>query len=410
MPQPEAQPDVPTPPVSPVHPARRCFLHVGLPKTGTSYLQSVFWSSRDALARQGFELLPQRRQDHLNLALCIRDIVGSFDDPFVRGAPQRLVRQLARSTATTVLVAQEALAPTTTKQAGVLLHLLDGFDVHVVVTARDLARQVPSAWQQRIQARLSDVEQEFYSGVRHRAPGAADFWVNQDLAAVTASWAAVVGPNHMHVVTCPPAGTDTSVLLARFCSVVGVDPATLDTTAPTDNVALGRAQAELQRRVNVALGDRFPHSRAGYLRLGQSYLAGKVLGRQRGDRARLPESLRPWVDEVTADWLQQLSSKGYDVVGDLADLQPTVDAFDPSPAPVTDAELVDVAATALADILEIRDGELDEAAATRRELEQLRAQGFPSPPRFAPGRWTPDRVAGGVRRRAGRAWRSLSRR
>ncbi|MDQ6935359.1 MAG: hypothetical protein M3130_08750 [Actinomycetota bacterium] len=410
MPQPEARLDASTPSVSTAHPTRRCFIHAGLPKTGTSYLQSVFWNSRDALSQQGFELLPQRRQDHLNLALCVRNIVGSFDDPFVRGAPQRLTRQLARSTATTVLVTQEALAPTTTEQAGVLLELLDGFDVHVVVTARDLARQVPSAWQQRIQARLSDMEEEFYAAVRDRAPGSADFWANQDLTAVTARWAAAVGPDHVHVVTCPPAGTDTLVLFGRFCSVVGVDPGTLDTTAPTDNVALGRAQAELQRRVNVALGDRFPHSRAGYLRLGQSYLAGKVLGRQRGERARLPESLRPWVDEVTADWLQQLGTEGYDVVGDLADLQPTADAFDTSPAPVTDAELVEVAATALADILEIRDRELDEAAATRRELDELREKGSSTPQRPAPGRWAPNRVAGGVRRRAHRAWRSLSRR
>ena len=37
--------------------ARRVILHVGLPKTGTTYLQSIAWANKDVLREQGV-LLP----------------------------------------------------------------------------------------------------------------------------------------------------------------------------------------------------------------------------------------------------------------------------------------------------------------------------------------------------------------
>jgi hypothetical protein len=122
--------------------------------------------------------------------------------------------------------------------------------------------------------------------------------------------------------------------------------------------------------VNLALGDRLPHTRAGYLRVGQAYLAGRVLQRQQGRKPRLPERMRPWADGIAAQWAEALTASGCDVVGDLAELMPRDDAFDPVLEPVPDAELVEVAARALADVLELRDAELDEVAALRRELDE----------------------------------------
>ena len=37
--------------------ARRAFVHIGTPKSGTTYLQSLWWQHRDALAERGL-LLP----------------------------------------------------------------------------------------------------------------------------------------------------------------------------------------------------------------------------------------------------------------------------------------------------------------------------------------------------------------
>ena len=49
--------------------ASQVFLHIGLPKTGTTYLQSVLWESRAALARDGYLLPGSGHREHLWAAL-----------------------------------------------------------------------------------------------------------------------------------------------------------------------------------------------------------------------------------------------------------------------------------------------------------------------------------------------------
>ncbi len=44
--------------------ARRVFLHVGLPKTGTTYLQTMMWHNRSRLRDQGFLYPGSIRMDH----------------------------------------------------------------------------------------------------------------------------------------------------------------------------------------------------------------------------------------------------------------------------------------------------------------------------------------------------------
>ena len=53
--------------------SRRVFLHVGCPKTGTTYLQSTFWRSRDALSAQGLHLPLRGQPDHFFLSLAVRE-------------------------------------------------------------------------------------------------------------------------------------------------------------------------------------------------------------------------------------------------------------------------------------------------------------------------------------------------
>src|SRR3954471_18180063 len=45
--------------------ASQVFLHIGLPKTGTTYLQSVLWDAKAALARDGYLLPGRGHREHL---------------------------------------------------------------------------------------------------------------------------------------------------------------------------------------------------------------------------------------------------------------------------------------------------------------------------------------------------------
>jgi len=385
-------------------PQARCYIHIGLPKTGTSYLQGVFWRSLSALKAQDVEMLPSRRADHFQTALQLRGLLRDFDLEEAHHALTRLADDTRRVTARTVLMSQEALAPSTPDQIAVLLDILDGYEVHVLVTARDLGRQVPSAWQQRIQARHAYTFSEFLDAVVDRAPLAEDFWVNQDLMDVLARWGTHVPAERIHLVTNPPSGSSTDLLLERVCGVLQIDASELTTEVPSSNISLGYAQAELLRRVNLALGDRFPHPRAGYGRLGKEYLANRVLRPQAGRRPIMPTRLRPWCESLSEEWIKALSEGGFDIVGDLDELRPRDSAFGARAEEISEQEVMDAAVAALATVLELRDVELEERARLRETVRRLRGRDGAGPhgPGGSPApRSLPSRVL----RRAGRLLR-----
>ena len=43
--------------------AAKVFLHIGLPKTGTTYLQTVMWADRERMRAQGVLLPGRERRD-----------------------------------------------------------------------------------------------------------------------------------------------------------------------------------------------------------------------------------------------------------------------------------------------------------------------------------------------------------
>jgi len=263
-----------------------------------------------------------------------------------------------------IFFSHESLAPATVEQAKRLVGLLSGFDVHVILTARDLARQISSGWQQRIQQRQVHSYEEFLAAVVARAPLADDFWLNQDLVAAAEHWSSAVGSERVHIVTVPPSGSDRNLLLARFCAVIDIDPAITTAPVPAGNESLGLVQAELLRRVSMALGERLPHGRAGFGKVGKRYLAQGILTPQGGRPPVLPQSLADWCEKTSADVIEQLRSAGYPVSGDLHDLLPTVSTA-PEPT-VTEEELNESAVAALARVLELRHAEL-------KELDTMRA-------------------------------------
>lgn len=328
----------------------RCFVHIGLQKTGTSYLQAVFWQSQEALGAQGLAMLPATKAETFDVMLAVRGQLGRRDP---EGPLDLLARRLddglAHGRASTFLLSQESLAPATGEQAEVLMDRLVGVEAHVVLTVRDLARQLPSVWQQKLSARRRYTFDDYLAAVVDRKPRVRDFWDSQDVPAVLDRWSRVVPAERIHVVTVPPAGSPPGLLLDRFCQVLGVPPESLDREVPRRNAALGRGQAELLRRVNVALGDRLPGREAN--RPVKLYFAKRVLAAQPGRATLAPARLEPWCREVAEEHIEALAGGGYDVVGDLADLRPLPRSFTDADQEADDAEVLDAAAEALATML-----------------------------------------------------------
>jgi uncharacterized coiled-coil protein SlyX len=285
----------------------------------------------------------------------------------------RLAAEVADADEADVLLSQEQLAGCTRKQVRALLERFGDREVHVVVTARALSRQVPSAWQERVKTRSTVAFEDFLVAVRDRTEDAKGFWRNQDLPAALARWGHTLPPEQVHLVTVPPeSGTDE--LAARFFGVLGVDHLRLQAAETRSNTSLGAVQAELLRRVNLALGDRLPKPRLGYDRVGRWFLADKFLAAQGGPPTLMPTWTEEWCDRLAQEWTATIRGAGYDVRGDLTDLLPDAGHFAGAEADVDDQALLDSALRALADVLAFRHDELATIDALHARVAELEAR------------------------------------
>lgn len=362
---------------------RTCFLHVGLPKTGTSYLQSILWQSRPALAARGLGLVPGQRGAPFQLVLAVCDALSpDMDPPRAFSALDRLQEEVATAGWNRTLTSQELLGAADPSQIAPLLEAFAGYETHVIVTVRDLASFLPSAWQQHVKAR-GVLPYETYLD-EFAAPGDEIPHPAYDLRGVLDRWSTSVPPERMHIVTVPKRGTSDLVLLERFCQVLGVDPTDMNTEAPASNASLGKVQAELLRRVNVELGDRLPHPRAGYREQGKGFLADMVLGPQRGAPARLPHRMADWCEQASQSMIARLSSSGFDIIGDLSDLVPDRSSFTDDSSDVSDRDIASAATSALADVLAHRSADAAEMEQLRTRFRALRRRTRAQPQRDQP--------------------------
>jgi hypothetical protein len=335
---------------------RRLFIHLGLQKTGTSYLQGVLHANADLLASQGLDLLPPTRRETFELMLLVRDRYHAGRDPdSVRDALDRFSRLLAEAPGRSALLSQESLAAARPPQVRRLLDACGDREVHVVLTVRDLARQLPSSWQQELKAGRDDD----YAGYLRRlhesqlAGRGGHPWIHLDPPAVLARWAEYVPAERIHVVTVPPSGSAPTLLLERFCTVLGVDAGSLVPEETPSNTSLGRVQAELLRRVNEQLPDEL-RRRQVYGDVGKRFFSSQVLATQQGRRIRVPGELREWCRAVAGEQIRDLAAAGYRVEGTLEDLRCPEAAFADDEAEPAEREVAAVAVAALVRILTLR--------------------------------------------------------
>ena len=205
--------------------SRRIFLHLGLQKTGTSYLQGVMSRNQDALAAQGLDLVPESRRESFELMLQVRGRYNPERDPASAGdALERFSAHLARAPGSRALLSQESLAASRRAQVQRLVEACGDREVHVVLTVRDLARQVPSSWQQELKAARTVGYERWLERLQEgeRAGRGGHPWIQLDPPAVLARWADLLPPEQIHVLTVPPPGSPPTLLMERYCRVLGV--------------------------------------------------------------------------------------------------------------------------------------------------------------------------------------------
>lgn len=336
-------------------------LHVGIAKTGTTYLQRTLFKNRSGLERHGTLYPGPVPAAHFYASLDLRGAQFSgYVYEQVDGAWARLVAQ-ADAFAGQTVVSHETFALTKPECIRQAVGSFATDDVRVVVTARDLGRQIPAVWQERLKNRDEQSYDSYLTrlfDISRRTPlDRNDFWTVQDLPALVTRWSEVVGVDNVTVVTVPPPGADRLELWRRFASATVLPD--IDYTFPArDNASLGVAEAELLRRVNPLLADslKWPE----YDRLIKRTLVETVLGPLTSQgRLTVPARWRERVEELSAEQVAGVAGSGVRVVGELADLAP-IAAAEPSdgrqPGELSDAELLRTATQVIAALVSVQRG------------------------------------------------------
>lgn len=328
------------------------FLHVGLPKTGTTTIQAALEASIRPLADAGV-LFPGGRHHAQRLAaydLLGQRIAGDHSH-VVAGAFGCLLEEMQEYEGRSIVVSEEELALARPRHVRRLLRGLEGHRVFVVVGIRDIARTLVSAWQQSVVMGGTTTWRDFSEAVREHTRGdvasGAGFWIRHDPLHVLDTWGAEVPPERIRVLTVPPPGSRSTTLLDRFAAAADLPHGILAGSEVSErNVSLGAAEVEVIRRLNAAVTrsldkHQYRHVVEHGIRPGLKLEGSRPL--------RLPPEDLPWAREHGEGLVAELRRRGHPVFGDLADLAP-------AEAPptgrrlddVSEAELLEAAEAALA--------------------------------------------------------------
>ena len=302
----------------------RVYLHIGEPKTGTTFVQEAMWGNRAQLAAQGVVLPGYSHRDHSRASRDLREAQRPASDPADRWAGEWdvLTGQALRVRGIAV-ISDKVLAACNPPQADRGVQSLLPAEVHVVLTVRDIASLLPAEWQETVKCRGTVSWEQWLAGVIGAA-SAADrrrrswFWAVHDTLAILEMWSRHIPPDHVHVITVPRQGP-ADALWERFASVLGIDSSSIDPPPTRVNWSLGLVEAEFLRRMNEALPGEMPDW--FYTRNIKQILAHNVLStRPPPARLELPAAQQAWAREQSELLVAGLHDSKCHIVGDLHDL------------------------------------------------------------------------------------------
>jgi hypothetical protein len=319
-------------------------VHIGEPKTGTTFLQQVMWRNRGELAAAGVLLPGHHPQDHFRAQNDLRDVEKLPSDPAGSWAAEWDVLALqARESAGVSVISHELFCAADAGQAERAVRSLRPAEVHVVLTVRDMGSLLPAEWQETVKHRNDRTWSGWLHDVIDTESVAPDrreywFWRVHDTMAILAAWARHVPPENVHVITVPPQGSGNALLWERFAGLLGIDPASADTSRARPNASLGVPEIEFLRRLNQSLSPEIPDW--FYMWNVKETLAHETLAaRPRTARLVLPADRAAWAADQAEALIAALKESRYDIIGDLDELRPrpaSDPALEPDATPAAD--------------------------------------------------------------------------
>lgn len=322
--------------------ASKIILHIGLQKSGTTYLQEVLGTCTAGLAEAGvlYPLAAEaprpgavENHEHAMYGLLGTEFpwVGEDRAAELREGWERLSARI-RAWPGTVLLSAEALAVIRTPAIRRLLDVLDCPDLDVLVTARSLGRSLPSLWQQHIRNGRAGTFEDYLQVLAEQRDRPNDdieqvlelhLWRAFALGGLVRRWAAEAGTGRVRVVT--NAGSPPQLLWSRFSQAIGM----LDFAGrPSADVLGKRTHAGLTAEETILLGSlNYALSQANWSREEAARVRDTVVNDgfltrvERGPRNVIPEAWRSHVLQWGESDVLDLLGSGVGLVGDVEDLR-----------------------------------------------------------------------------------------
>src|SRR5215470_15034035 len=323
-----AYPGRPVPISGEVSRLSKVFLHIGEPKTGTTFLQQVMWRNRAELSAQGIVLPGHHAQDHYRASQDLRGMQKKESDPAGSWSGEwDILAQQAQQAPAAAVISHELFSACDAEQAGRAVRSLHPAEVHVVLTVRDMATLLPAEWQETVKHRNGKDWEGWLEDVIDRESTAPDrrqfwFWRVHDTLAIGALW-------------------------EQWAALIGADPESVDLSRARQNASLGMAEIEFLRRLNQELTPDVPDW--FYMWNVKEAVAHRAFaGRPAGPRLVLPAERDGWAKEQAETLITGLGQSGFDIIGNVDDLRPRPAGPPFGPADVPEGQILDAAVAAAA--------------------------------------------------------------
>ncbi len=326
------------------------FLHIGTPKSGTTHLQGLLWANRRQLRTRGM-LYPGRgpaSQYRAVLELLALDSAPRAEHPMVQWTA--LLAQIRRSTAD-VIISHELLTFANEPTVHRIAADLADREVHLVITARDLRRLIPSKWQEDVRNGEWHTYRAMINSLMAEPPHGAGrvLWRMADLPALISGWSPVAPPHRVHVVVNGPPGTRVNLLPELFLATLDTSLDGLSAPDQASYRSLSAQAAELMRRINAGPARSLaPGQFQSLVKLPLGYEVLTSVGTSL-DRLTVPPEHRGWVADRSEEIVAGVAGMQVDIRGNLADLAP--ESVDDSPfvdpGSYSDTVLLELACEAL---------------------------------------------------------------